>query len=103
MVGPDDRYRSKAFVDTFVYRTRDVVGAIGDGIAQRMAAPADAAAARLGAAMGAVAMLGVPPCVAWGGLGWYLGQKQAELREGFEAEPPRGVGAGRGPAVGTDV
>lgn len=81
VVEPEDRYKSKAFVDTFVYRFGDVIGALGDTAAKSLAAPSASAAAKLGATLGAVAGIAIPVCVIWGGLGLWLGARQKRTRD----------------------
>ncbi len=60
-----DRYKAKAFIDTFVYRTGDVVGAQTEGLL-----------GRLGMGLAALASLAVPLAVAWLALGVWLGVAQ---------------------------
>lgn len=90
VVSPEDRYKSKAFVDTFIYRFGDVVGAAGDSAAEHAAQPAaDTAAAKLGATLAMVASVTIPLCALWAGVGWYLGWKQGRLSEGSGPAMPR--------------
>lgn len=63
-----DRYKSKAFIDTFVYRTGDVVGAQTDGLL-----------GRLGAGLTGLAFLAVPLSLIWMALGIWLGVTQSRL------------------------
>ena len=60
-----DKYKSKAFIDTFVYRTGDVVGAQVEGLLGRLA-------------MGLTALVAVtvPLALVWAGLGVWLGRSQ---------------------------
>lgn len=60
-----DRYKAKAFIDTFVYRTGDVVGAQTEGLL-----------GRLGMGLAALASLAVPLAVVWLALGAWLGVAQ---------------------------
>jgi AAA family ATP:ADP antiporter len=62
-----DRYKSKAFIDTFVYRGGDVVGAQTEGLL-----------GRLGMGLAALASLAVPLAVIWMALGLWLGHAQRE-------------------------
>jgi len=71
-----DRYKAKAFIDTFVYRAGDVVGAQTEGLL-----------ARLGMGLAALASFAVPLAVAWMMLGLWLGRAQ-----GLRTEP-KGVSA----------
>jgi len=60
-----DKYKSKAFIDTFVYRGGDVLGAQVEG-----------ALGRLGTGLGALIGVAVPLAVAWAALGVWLGRRQ---------------------------
>ena len=65
-----DRYKAKAFIDTFVYRTGDVVGAQSEGLL-----------ARLGMGLAALAAFAVPLAMAWMVLGLWLGRAQGRRTE----------------------
>ena len=65
-----DRYKAKAFIDTFVYRTGDVVGAQTEGLL-----------ARLGMGLAALAAFAVPLAMAWMVLGLWLGRAQGRRTE----------------------
>lgn len=60
-----DRYKSKAFIDTFVYRAGDVVGAQTEGLL-----------GRLGMGLAALAAFALPLAAAWMALGVWLGYAQ---------------------------
>jgi AAA family ATP:ADP antiporter len=60
-----DRYKAKAFIDTFVYRAGDVVGAQTEGLL-----------GHLGMGLAALASLAVPLAMAWMVLGVWLGYAQ---------------------------
>jgi len=60
-----DRYKAKAFIDTFVYRAGDVVGAQTEGLL-----------GRLGMGLAALAAFAVPLAMAWMVLGVWLGYAQ---------------------------
>jgi len=60
-----DRYKAKAFIDTFVYRTGDVVGAQAEGLL-----------GRLGMGLAALAAFAAPLAVVWMALGIWLGHAQ---------------------------
>ena len=60
-----DRYKAKAFIDTFVYRTGDVVGAQTEGLL-----------GRLGLGLAALASFAVPLAMVWMMLGLWLGYAQ---------------------------
>jgi ATP:ADP antiporter, AAA family len=65
VVSREDKYKSKAFIDTFVYRTGDVVGAQVEGLL-----------GRLGLGLAALASVVVPLALFWGVLGVWLGLAQ---------------------------
>jgi len=62
-----DRYKSKAFIDTFVYRGGDVIGAQTEGLL-----------GRLGTGLAALAAFAVPLAMVWMALGLWLGYAQRE-------------------------
>lgn len=64
----EDKYKAKAFIDTFVYRAGDVVGAQTEG-----------ALGRLGLAMGGLAGVVVPLALVWAALALWLGRAQDHL------------------------
>ena len=66
VVPREDKYKSKAFIDTFVYRGGDVIGAQVEGLLGRLAA-----------GLGALVTVVVPLAVVWGALGVWLGRRQA--------------------------
>ena len=65
VVPREDKYKAKAFIDTFVYRVGDVVGAQVEGLLGRLA-------------MGLAALVAVtvPLAIVWGVLGVWLGRAQ---------------------------
>ena len=65
VVSREDKYKSKAFIDTFVYRTGDVVGAQVEGLL-----------GRLGMGLAALVSVTVPLALVWGVLGIWLGRAQ---------------------------
>ena len=73
-----DRYKAKAFIDTFVYRAGDVVGAQTEGLL-----------GRLGMGLAALASFAAPLALAWMVLGLWLGYAQraraTERTEGASA------------------
>jgi AAA family ATP:ADP antiporter len=69
-----DRYKAKAFIDTFVYRAGDVIGAQSEGLL-----------GRLGMGLAALASFALPLAVVWMALGLWLGQAQ---RSRAGREPP---------------
>lgn len=75
-VSREERYKAKAFIDTFVYRVGDVVGAQTEGLL-----------GRLGMGLAALAAFAVPLAVAWMALGLWLGhaqRAQARVEERIE-------------------
>jgi AAA family ATP:ADP antiporter len=65
VVPREDKYKSKAFVDTFVYRGGDVIGAQLEGLLGRLAT-----------GLGALISVTIPLAVVWGALGIWLGRAQ---------------------------
>jgi AAA family ATP:ADP antiporter len=68
VVTPEEKYKAKAFVDTFVYRAGDVVGAQLEG-----------ALGRLGMGLAAVASVAVPLAIVWAALALWLGRTQQRI------------------------
>jgi AAA family ATP:ADP antiporter len=77
VVSREDKYKSKAFIDTFVYRVGDVVGSQVEGLLR-------------GLAMGLTALVAVtiPLAIVWGALGVWLGRAQQQ-RVGDGSSPKR--------------
>jgi AAA family ATP:ADP antiporter len=69
VVPREDKYKSKAFIDTFVYRTGDAVGAQTEGLL-----------GTLGLGLSALAGVAVPLALGWAALGFWLGRAQERLR-----------------------
>jgi AAA family ATP:ADP antiporter len=65
VVPREDKYKAKAFIDTFVYRVGDVVGAQVEGLLGRLAM-----------GLAALVTVTVPLAVVWGVLGIWLGRAQ---------------------------
>jgi ATP:ADP antiporter, AAA family len=65
VVSREDKYKSKAFIDTFVYRGGDVIGAQAEGLL-----------GRLGMGLAALASVAIPLALAWAALGIWLGRAQ---------------------------
>jgi len=65
VVSREDKYKSKAVTDTFVYRGGDVLGAWTEGGIRAM-----------GSALAGLATLTIPLAVIWLGLGVWLGRQQ---------------------------
>ena len=68
VVSREDKYKSKAFTDTFVYRGGDVLGAWTEGLL-----------GRLGMALVGLASVAVPLAVGWAVLGLWLGHRQEAM------------------------
>jgi AAA family ATP:ADP antiporter len=62
-VSRSDRYKAKAFIDTFVYRAGDVVGAQIEGLL-----------GKLGMGLAALVSIALPLALAWAALGLWLGR-----------------------------
>ena len=77
VVPREDKYKAKAFIDTFVYRVGDVVGAQVEGVLGRLA-------------MGLTALVAVtvPLAVVWGILGIWLGRAQHRRVTGESSPAP---------------
>jgi AAA family ATP:ADP antiporter len=65
VVPREDKYKAKAFIDTFVYRGGDVVGAQVEGLLGRLAA-----------GLGALIAVTIPLALVWAALGVWLGRAQ---------------------------
>ncbi|HWS77875.1 MAG TPA: MFS transporter [Thermomonas sp.] len=79
VISREEKYKAKAFIDTFVYRSGDVVGAQVEG-----------ALGRIGLALGGLVGVVVPLALAWALLGIWLGRaqhKRAELAAGEARQP----------------
>ncbi|MFC3339902.1 NTP/NDP exchange transporter [Paracandidimonas soli] len=68
VVGREDKYKSKAFIDTFGYRGGDVAGAQVEGLL-----------GRLGMGLAGLASVAVPMALAWAALGLWLGRAQQRI------------------------
>jgi AAA family ATP:ADP antiporter len=71
VVTREEKYKSKAFTDTFVYRGGDVIGAWTEGLL-----------GRLGFALVGLASVAVPLAVVWAVLGLWLAGRQQQRAEG---------------------
>ena len=74
----EDKYKAKAFIDTFVYRGGDVVGAQLEGLL-----------GRLGMGLAALASVAVPLALLWAALALWLGRTQQRMAA--SSEPARAV------------
>lgn len=68
VVNREDRYKSKAVIDTFVYRTGDVVGAWTEGLL-----------GKLGGGVPLLTALVVPAAAVWAGLSIWLAREQGRI------------------------
>ncbi len=75
VVSREDKYKSKAFIDTFVYRGGDVIGAQTEGLL-----------GRLGMGLAALASVAIPLALVWAALGIWLGRAQ-QRQVGHPREP----------------
>ena len=81
VVSREDKYKSKAVTDTFVYRGGDVIGAWTEGWL-----------GSLGLALVGLASAAVPLAAAWALLGLWLGRRQgAMLSASGASEPENGA------------
>ena len=71
LVDRNVRYKAKNFIDTFVYRSGDAVGALCFKLL-----------GILGIGVVGTAWITVPLSLAWGGVGYYLGRRQKQLAAG---------------------
>lgn len=92
VVSREDKYKAKAFIDTFVYRTGDVVGAQVEGLLSR-----------LGLAVGGLAGVVVPIALIWAALGIWLGRAQARRASGTADATSASPDAARDAAVAPAV
>ena len=83
VVGREEKYKSKAFLDAAVYRGGDLVsGWIYAGLAA------------VGLSIGAIALVAAPLAAFWAFVGFDLGQRQDELSDGKTAAPEEAVAVG---------
>jgi ATP:ADP antiporter, AAA family len=68
VVSRSDKYKAKAFIDTFVYRAGDAGGAITEGLL-----------GRLGMGLAALAIAAVPLALVWAVLGVWLARQQQRI------------------------
>ncbi len=73
VVPGDDQYKAKAFIDTLVYRSGDVVGAQTEGM--------------IGAATGSLIGVALPLALAWTALAWWLGRRPSPEIDTAAAAP----------------
>jgi len=75
VVSREEKYKAKAFVDTFLYRTGDVIGAQTEGLL-----------GRLGFALGGLVSIVLPAALVWAALGVWLGRAHAARAEPAESK-----------------
>lgn len=73
VVSREDKYKAKAFIDTFMYRVGDGVGAQAEG-----------ALGRLGLTMGGLISVVVPLALIWVALGLWLGRADASRTNAYQ-------------------
>ncbi|MBB5696426.1 NTP/NDP exchange transporter [Muricoccus pecuniae] len=76
VVDREEKFKAKAFTDTFIYRAGDVLGAQTEGVL-----------GRLGLTLGGLISLVVPLALAWAALGLWLGRAQMRRAERPTSEP----------------
>ena len=74
VVSREDKYKSKAVTDTFVYRGGDLLGAWTEG-----------ALGGLGLGLMGLVTVAAPLALVWGGLGLWLGRSQESMRSSHAA------------------
>ncbi len=79
VVGREDKYKAKSFIDTFIFRAGDQMGAWSY-----------AGMSALGLTLTGIAWIAVPISVVWLLLGYWLGQRQTETAAA--ATPPASIG-----------
>jgi ATP:ADP antiporter, AAA family len=75
VVSREEKYKAKAFIDTFGYRAGDAVGAQTEGLL-----------GRLGMGLAGLATVAVPIALAWAMLGLWLGRRQQRIAETQEED-----------------
>jgi len=86
VVSPDEKYKAKSLIDTFVYRAGDAGGAYVDGLLAKMAI-----------GLAGVMFIVVPIAATWAALGLYLGYSQGADKADHDND---GDAAERGPSEG---
>jgi len=76
VVTRDEKYKAKGFIDTFVYRGGDALGAGADSGLSFLVAKFPAL---FGSVLGALAVTIAPLAILWAGLGLFLGARQKRL------------------------
>jgi len=76
VVPPEDRYKAKNFIDTFVYRGGDQIGAWSY-----------AGLSAVGLAASTISLAAAPMSLAWLGLAFWLGRRNVRLEQRAAAHP----------------
>jgi AAA family ATP:ADP antiporter len=82
VVSREDRFKAKSFIDTFVYRLGDQIGAWADPLLKAM-----------GLGMTGIALVAAPLAGLWLVVGYWLGKRQAVKASVLEAAAPEVVAA----------
>jgi AAA family ATP:ADP antiporter len=77
VVSREDRFKAKSFIDTFVYRLGDQIGAWADPLLKA-----------LGLGMTGIALVAAPLAALWMVVGYWLGRQQAEKASAAEGAGP---------------
>jgi AAA family ATP:ADP antiporter len=85
VVPRDDKYKAKGFIDTFVYRAGDALGAGADW---SLGAVTAAFPALFSSLLVGLAVTITPIAVVWAGLGLFLGARQQRLASTQPPPPP---------------
>jgi len=80
VVSREDKYKTKNFIDTVVYRLGDQVGAWTSSFVTLM-----------GLGVGAIAWTAVPLALLWVGNAWWLGRRQEKLAEAARHQPRQAI------------
>lgn len=88
VVSREEKYKAKAFIDTFMYRNGDLIGAQTEGLL-----------GRLGLAMGGLLSVVLPLALTWAALGLWLGRSQSRYAAHQAANAANQAQANHGQAV----
>ncbi len=80
VVSREEKYKAKAFIDTFMYRNGDLIGAQAEGVLQR-----------LGLAMGGLLSMVLPLALTWAALALWLGRSQSHYAAQQAAKSSNGA------------
>jgi AAA family ATP:ADP antiporter len=82
VVSREDKFKAKSFIDTFVYRLGDQLGAWADPLV-----------ASLGLGMAGTGLVAAPLAALWLVVGFWLGRRQAVMAGGTAARPAEALGS----------